>query len=113
VDDVAGGRHTGQAGLRPQRGRGTRSKTADLLPFKDGAFRLAVEAGVPILPLALSGTRNALPKHDWHFGKSVAEVQVLEPVETAGLTLDDVPAIKSRVREMITRARDALAARRG
>jgi 1-acyl-sn-glycerol-3-phosphate acyltransferase len=87
---------------------GTRSRTAELLPFKDGAFRLAIEAGVPILPLAVSGTRTALPKHDWRFGRSVAEVQVLEPVETAGLTLADVPALKVRVRDMIVRSRDAL-----
>jgi len=87
---------------------GTRSRTSELLPFKDGAFRLAIEAGVPILPLAVSGTRTALPKHDWHFGRSVAEVHVLEPVETAGLTLADVPALKARVRDMIVGARDAL-----
>jgi 1-acyl-sn-glycerol-3-phosphate acyltransferase len=89
---------------------GTRSKTEDLLPFKDGAFRLAIEAGVPILPLAVSGTRTALPKHDWRFGRSVAEVRVLEPIETAGLTLDDVPALKARVRDLIIRTRDQLAA---
>ncbi|MFL5401290.1 MAG: lysophospholipid acyltransferase family protein [Gemmatimonadales bacterium] len=88
---------------------GTRSKTAELLPFKDGAFRLAVEAGVPILPLAVSGTRTALPKHDWRFGRSVAEVRVLEPVDTAGLTLADVPALKTRIRDTIVRARDELA----
>jgi 1-acyl-sn-glycerol-3-phosphate acyltransferase len=88
---------------------GTRSKTAELLPFKDGAFRLAVEAGVPILPLALSGTGTALRKHDWRFGRSVAEVRVLEPIETAGLTLADVPQLKARVREMIVKARDSLA----
>src|SRR3954467_2764896 len=87
---------------------GTRSRTAELLPFKDGAFRLAIEAGVPILPLAVSGTRNALPKHDWRFRRSVAEVRVLEPIDTAGLTLDDVPALKSRVRELIVRTRDGL-----
>src|SRR5215213_4298533 len=89
---------------------GTRSRTADLLPFKDGAFRLAIESGVPILPLALSGTRTALPKHDWHFGRSVAQVQVLDPVETTGLTLADVPSLKARVRDIIVRSRDRLAA---
>jgi 1-acyl-sn-glycerol-3-phosphate acyltransferase len=88
---------------------GTRSKTAELLPFKDGAFRLAIEAGVPILPLALSGTGTALPKHGWRFGRSAAEVRVLEPVETAGLTLADVPELKARVRDIIVRTRDALA----
>jgi len=92
---------------------GTRSRTSELLPFKDGAFRLAIEAGVPILPLAVSGTGTALRKHDWRFGRSDAEVRVLEPVETAGLTLDNIPELKARVRRTIVEARDALAASRG
>jgi 1-acyl-sn-glycerol-3-phosphate acyltransferase len=92
---------------------GTRSKTAELLPFKDGAFRLAIEAGVPILPLAVSGTGTALRKHDWRFGRSDAEVRVLEPVETTGLSLSDIPELKARVRRIIVEARDALAASRG
>jgi len=91
---------------------GTRSKTAELLPFKDGAFRLAVEAGVPILPLALSGTGTALPKHGWRFGRSAAHLRVLDPVETAGLTLADVPSLKARVRDLIVQARDSLTAER-
>jgi 1-acyl-sn-glycerol-3-phosphate acyltransferase len=91
---------------------GTRSPTLELLPFKDGAFRLAIEAGVPILPLAVSGTGPALPKHDWRFGRSAATVRVLEPVETAGLTVEQVPELKEKVRRMIVDARDALKAGR-
>jgi 1-acyl-sn-glycerol-3-phosphate acyltransferase len=88
---------------------GTRSPTMKLLPFKDGAFRLAIDAGVPILPLALHGTGTALPKHDWRFGRSTAVVEVLEPVETDGLTPADVPRLKDRVRDSIAAARDRLA----
>jgi 1-acyl-sn-glycerol-3-phosphate acyltransferase len=88
---------------------GTRSPTTDLLPFKDGAFRLAIDAGVPILPLALHGTSNALPRHDWRFGRSTAVVEVLAPVETAGLTPADLPALKQKVRDTIIEARDRLA----
>src|SRR4051812_21046607 len=91
---------------------GTRSKTRELLPFKDGAFRLAIEAGVPILPLAVSGTSTALPKHGWRFGRSAAEVRVLEPVDTTGLTLADVPSLKAQIRDRIVQARDVLAASR-
>ena len=90
---------------------GTRSATAELLPFKDGAFRLAIDAGVPILPLAVHGTATALPKHDWRFGRSTAVVSVLEPVDTTGLTPTDVPALKAKVRQMIE-ARDAPAGAR-
>jgi 1-acyl-sn-glycerol-3-phosphate acyltransferase len=88
---------------------GTRSTTAQMLPFKDGAFRLAVDAGVAILPLALHGTRDALAKHDWRFNRSKATVRVLQPVETAGMTAADVPALRDRVRGIIEQARNELA----
>ena len=64
---------------------------------------------MPILPLACSAAPGtALPKHDWRFGRSTAIVRVLEPVETAGLTVEDVPALKAKVRETIVRERAAL-----
>jgi 1-acyl-sn-glycerol-3-phosphate acyltransferase len=64
--------------------------------------------GVPILPLALTGTRPALPKRGFLFGRSEAEVRVLEPVETTGLTTKDVPALRDMVRARIVAARDTL-----
>lgn len=80
---------------------GTRSKTGELGSFKDGAFSTAIEAGVPILPLAVHGTITALRKHDWRLGTSDAEVRVLEPVSTDGMTVADVPALRERVRDRI------------
>lgn len=87
---------------------GTRSKTSEMLPFKDGAFRLAIDAGVAIQPMAVFGTRLALAKHDWRIRPAHAVVEVLEPEATAGLTMDDLPALKERVRERIRVARDRL-----
>jgi 1-acyl-sn-glycerol-3-phosphate acyltransferase len=87
---------------------GTRSTGDDLLPFKDGAFRLAIKTGVPILPLALIGTRDALAKHDWRFGRADAEVRVLPPVDVAGYGLKEVDLLKDRVRDMIREARNAM-----
>ena len=88
---------------------GTRSASGEMLPFMDGAFRLAIDACVPILPLAVLGTRSALPKHDWRFNRSSAVVRVLEPVDTTGLTPDDAPALRDRVRQEIEQARRELA----
>ena len=87
---------------------GTRSGTGDLLPFRNGAFRLAIERQVPILPMAVVGTRTALTKGSLLLGRSRAEVRVLEPVETAGLTADDVPELRERVRRRIIDARESL-----
>ncbi|HET7276072.1 MAG TPA: lysophospholipid acyltransferase family protein [Longimicrobiaceae bacterium] len=87
---------------------GTRSRTGDMLPFKDGAFRLAVETGTPILPLAVAGTRNAIQKGSALFGRARAEVRALEPIPTEGMTLRDVPALKARVRALILEARTEL-----
>ncbi len=80
---------------------GTRSKQRDMLPFKDGAFRLAIEEQAEILPLAVAGTGTALPKDDWRFGAAEALVTVGEPIPTRGLTLDDIEALKATVRERI------------
>jgi 1-acyl-sn-glycerol-3-phosphate acyltransferase len=92
---------------------GTRSKTGELRPFKTGAFRLAIEAQVPVLPLAVYGTRDALRKHDWRLGYAEAEVRVLEPISTDGLTMDDVSALSEQVRGVIVAARDELRAEFG
>lgn len=87
---------------------GTRTPTGKMLPFKDGAFRLAIEAGVPVLPLVVTGTGDALAKHDWRMNPADATVTVLEPIETTGLTMNDVTSLKDRVREVIAEARERL-----
>lgn len=84
---------------------GTRSPTSEMLPFKDGAFRLAVETGVPILPLAIHGTRNALARHDWRINAATAVVEVLEPIPTTGMSHQE---LKQMARTRIQAARDRL-----
>lgn len=83
---------------------GTRSKHGELLPFRDGAFRLAIEAGVPILPLAIAGTKECRPKGSKWFGRARARVKVLEPISTEGMTLDDVASLRERARDAIADA---------
>jgi 1-acyl-sn-glycerol-3-phosphate acyltransferase len=83
---------------------GTRSHDGELKEFKDGAFRLAIEAGVPILPLAVNGAYTALQKGDWRFHVSNAEVRVLDPISTEGMTLDDLPRLRDQSREAIAAA---------
>lgn len=84
---------------------GTRSRTPEMLPFRNGAFRLAIETGRPIVPLAVHGTRAAISKGSMRFGNADVVVRVLDPVETAGLGETDVEALRVRVRDEIERAR--------
>ena len=92
---------------------GTRSKTQEMLPFKDGAFRLAIESQAPVLPIAVAGTRNAMAKGTFRFLRAHAIAQVLEPIDTAGMTLDDIGRLKQMARERIDAGRRALAAELG
>src|SRR5690606_22422827 len=80
---------------------GTRSKDGRVRAFQDGAFRLAIEAGVPVLPLAIDGTGGALPKHGWRFGEAAVRLHVFDAVPTAGLAPADAPALRARVRQQI------------
>jgi len=92
---------------------GTRSRSWDMLPFKDGAFRLAIEAGVPILPIAVAGTRFAMAKGTFRFLPARAIAQLLDPIATTGMTLADVGTLKQLTRERIEAARQLLAAELG
>jgi 1-acyl-sn-glycerol-3-phosphate acyltransferase len=69
---------------------GTRAMPGELLPFKKGAFHLAIQTGAPIVPVAIKNT-------DWMMGKRAGvafpgeiEMVLLPPIETAGKTADDV-----------------------
>jgi len=87
---------------------GTRSRTDELLPFKDGAFHLAIESRVPILPIAIAGTRNCMAKHSFAFRHAHAKARVLEPIPTEGLTRADLGALRDRTRATIDAARRVL-----
>ncbi|MBK7539944.1 MAG: 1-acyl-sn-glycerol-3-phosphate acyltransferase [Myxococcales bacterium] len=84
---------------------GTRSPDGALQRFKDGAFQLAIDAGVPVLPLAIEGTRACRPKGSLWFGRAHAVVRVLPPISTAGMTRAEVPRLREATRASI---RDAL-----
>ena len=88
---------------------GTRARTSEMLPFKDGAFRLAIEGGLPILPIAVAGTRNAMAKGSFQFQHARAIAEHLTPIETVGMSLSDIPQLRERVRGMIEEGRGNLA----
>ncbi|KAK7470130.1 1-acylglycerol-3-phosphate O-acyltransferase [Stygiomarasmius scandens] len=77
----------------------------DLLPFKKGAFHLAIQAGIPIVPIVTENYWRLY--HRGVFEKGVVKIRVLPPVPTDGLTAKDVPALIERVRgQMLENLRD-------
>jgi 1-acyl-sn-glycerol-3-phosphate acyltransferase len=80
---------------------GTRSAKGTLLPFKSGAFRLAIDAGVPVLPIAVHGTAHGMPKGGPWVRPCRAFARILEPVPTAGRALEDAGKLKEEVRRRI------------
>ena len=83
---------------------GTRSPDGSVAPFREGAFRLAIELGVDVVPLAVAGTENTLPKHSLVFKPATATVTVLPAVPVEGLTAADAPRLAERVRAAIAAA---------
>jgi len=83
---------------------GTRSADGSLLPFRPGAFRFAIETGASVLPIAISGTAEGLPRGGLRIHPATIVVRILEPVPTVGLTTRDTRQLRDRVRDRIARA---------
>jgi 1-acyl-sn-glycerol-3-phosphate acyltransferase len=80
---------------------GTRSRTGELLPFKKGGFIMAIKAQAPVVPIGISGARNAMRKGSPVIYPVTVRVRIGTPVETAGMTLDDRDRLVAAVRESV------------
>jgi 1-acyl-sn-glycerol-3-phosphate acyltransferase len=81
---------------------GTRSPNDEMLPFKKGAFIMAIKAQAPIVPVAIKGGRDAMQRGSRVIRPVTVTVRVGEPVETAGLAVKDRDAVIATVRSRIT-----------
>jgi 1-acyl-sn-glycerol-3-phosphate acyltransferase len=68
-------------------------------PFKDGAFTMAVENQVPIVPVSLLNLYELMPEKKLHWG--TAHIIVHKPIETKGLTKNDIEDLKKQVYDVI------------
>ena len=85
---------------------GTRSVSGELQPFKKGAFILAVETQVPVLPVAVAGSLAVMAKHSYTIRAGAIEVRVGEPIAVEGLTVADRGALRDRSRNAVGRLLD-------
>jgi len=91
---------------------GTRSRDGKMGPFKPGAFRLAVEAQVPIVPVAVTGSAYGMPKGSPWIRPTLVLIRVLDPIDTKGMTGSDVVKLMETARTRIAAAEAELRARR-
>lgn len=82
---------------------GTRSKTTRMGKFKKGAFHLAMQAGVPIVPMVIKNAHDAMPRGSFVIRPSTIHVTVLPPIPTDDWTLDNLDEKISEVRQLFLR----------
>lgn len=80
---------------------GTRSRTGELLPFKNAPFGLAIAAQVPLVPVYVHNTFQILPKGAWRLRRRPIRIRIGEPIPTAGMTLDDRERLQRLARAAI------------
>ena len=82
---------------------GTRSPDKEIAFFKRGAFQLALQAEVPILPVLIDGTGDILPKHGLIFGSGYKiRIRVLDPVQPASFNTDNPEDLALRLSSLMT-----------
>lgn len=82
---------------------GTRSyyDKPDMLPFRKGAFHLAIQAQVPVVPVVVANYSNVLNLKRKSFKSGTVPVSILKPIETKGMTKDDVENLMGEVRSVM------------
>jgi 1-acyl-sn-glycerol-3-phosphate acyltransferase len=78
-----------------------RTRDGHINEFEEGGFRLAQQLGVPIVPASLVGSFHHLRTGHWLLRPATITVYLHDTIETKGLTKEDIPALKQRVREVI------------
>jgi 1-acyl-sn-glycerol-3-phosphate acyltransferase len=82
---------------------GSRSPDGTIQPFKKGGFSLAVKSKVPIVPIALSGSREIMPRGRLVANSGVIRVRLDTPIETENCSAKDREMLMGKVKEAITR----------
>jgi len=80
---------------------GKRTRNGHLNAFEDGGFRLAMQMGVPIVPVSLVGSFQHFRTGHWLLRPGTVTIVLHDTIDTAGLKKEDVPALRDRVREII------------
>lgn len=103
-----------QAALRIREGKsvmtfpeGTRSRDGEIKPFKQGTFYLAIQSGVPIVPISIIGSGDIMPKRSLKVKPGKIKLVIDKPIDVKGYTLENRQELVDRVRQVIIKNYDA------
>ena len=82
---------------------GTRHRGAELLPFRLGAFRAAVEAGRPVIPITLDGTTGIWAPGTWLMHRGAVDIVVHDAIDPVGSDRSEIARLRDRARAEIER----------
>ena len=85
---------------------GTRSRDGNIRPFKSGGFILAIDSGVPIVPVIIHGTFPIMPKNRLRIRSGKVVLEIKKPVETALYLRSGKPELMEKMRQIITGAHE-------
>jgi len=80
---------------------GTRSPDGRMLPFKKGAFMMAIDAGVPVVPVTVSGATRIMPKAKIEVYPSTVRLTIHEPIPTTGYSRENIGQLVERARRQV------------
>jgi len=86
---------------------GTRSRDGEIKAFKQGTFHLAIQAGVPIVPISIIGSGDIMPKRSLKIKPGKIKLVIDKPIDVRGYTLEGRQELIDRVRQVIIRNYDA------
>jgi 1-acyl-sn-glycerol-3-phosphate acyltransferase len=82
---------------------GTRSDKPEMGEFQNGAFKLAIKEKVPILPIMIVGTENAIPKGSWRFTTKIScALKVLPAIDTSGFSAGDFVRLRDLAKSRLS-----------
>lgn len=83
---------------------GTTSDSGEMLPFRSGAFRAAARTGRPVVPIALTGTRELMPANSWLLADAAIAIEVLPPIAASDASREGIGALSAQAADAIRAA---------
>lgn len=80
---------------------GTRNSSNEMLPFKKGAFRMAIDLGLPLLPITILDTKDIIPTKTLNLMPGKAKMIIHDPIDVSKYTIDDLEKLMADTRAII------------